>query len=62
MRKVQFELGEDTYKNLHLLLHNLIELTDKVSKEENHSPEQYREMIKMINEPLRSIKTTLESK
>ncbi|PGP21004.1 hypothetical protein COA01_15815 [Bacillus cereus] len=62
MEKINIELDNASYRNIHLLLHILIELTSTLSTKTQHSPEQYQELIKSINEPLKTIKKTLESK
>ncbi|MGG4263747.1 hypothetical protein [Peribacillus simplex] len=62
MEKVHIEINEDSYKNVHLLLHNLIELTGTLSTGNDYSPEHYKKILGTINEPLRTIKMSLETK
>ncbi|MFS0815523.1 hypothetical protein ABC382_00945 [Lysinibacillus sp. 1P01SD] len=62
MDKTYIELDKESYKNVHLMLHNLIELTGSISTGRDYSPAQYRDILKNINEPLKSIKTALEAK
>lgn len=62
MNKTHIELSVEEYQNIHLMLHNLIELTDSLSKGTLYAPEQYQEMMKNINEPLKTVKKTLEYK
>lgn len=62
MDKTYIELDKESYKNIHLMLHNLIELTGSISNGKDYSPAQYREIFKNINEPLKNIKRTLEAK
>ena len=54
MEKVKIELSVDQYKNIHLLMHNLIELSDSLSSQ---SP-----VFKNMGDSLKTIKTTLEVK
>lgn len=51
---IKIELTEEQYKNTHLLLHNLIELSDNLSSQNQFFSE--------MSISLKNIKTTLEVK
>ena len=62
MKMTNIKMSTDNYRNIHLVLHNLIELTGSLSTGKDYTPEQYKDILKNINEPLKTIKTTLEAK
>lgn len=54
MEKVKIELSVEQYKNIHLLMHNLIELSDSLTIQ--------NPVFKDMGAALKNIKTTLEVK
>lgn len=52
--KIQIELTEEQYKKTHLLLHNLIELSEHLSSQ--------NQIFSEMGISLKTIKTTLEVK
>ena len=60
MKKIFIETDEESYRGIHLLLQNLINITDSFSTGKDLSPEQCKALLKNTKATLDTIKKTLE--